>query len=57
LSSCTYGCTTKGGAAHAETVEALAAALLSLSAADRARLAALLTGHQGDQAEGKGATP
>jgi hypothetical protein len=32
----------------------LAAALLGLSAADRARLAALLTGPQGEVAEGKG---
>jgi hypothetical protein len=39
------------------TVEALAAALLSLSAVDRVRIAALLTSKQAEQAEGNGATP
>jgi hypothetical protein len=35
----------------------LGAALLSLSDADRVRLAALLTSNQGEQAEGQGVTP
>jgi hypothetical protein len=40
---CTNGCTNTAQNANVGTVEALAAALLGLSAADRARLAALLT--------------
>jgi hypothetical protein len=42
-SGCTNGCTSIDATANAGTVEALAAALLTLSATDRARLAALLT--------------
>jgi hypothetical protein len=48
----------ESGAVDAEigllTVEALAAALLALPAADRDRLAAMLTGQGPGQAEGKG---
>jgi hypothetical protein len=48
---------TSAGTSNAETgttltVEALAAALLGLSPADRARLAAMLLGQQRGQAEG-----
>jgi hypothetical protein len=41
---CTTRCTSEAGNANAGTVEALAAALLGLSPADRARLAAMLLG-------------
>jgi hypothetical protein len=41
---CTSGCTGEAEIANAGTVEALAAALLGLSPADRARLAVLLLG-------------
>ena len=51
--ACTTACTSKGENANAGTVEALAAALLGLSAADRARLAAMLVTQQPGQAEGK----
>jgi hypothetical protein len=44
---CTNGCTGEGAPEHADPVAALAAALLGLSAEDRARLAALLAGQQG----------
>jgi hypothetical protein len=40
--ACTTACTSEPGNSNAGTVEALAAALLGLSAADRARLAAML---------------
>jgi hypothetical protein len=43
---CTSGCTNPGKTEKAGTVEALAAALLGLSAEDRARLAAMLLGQQ-----------
>jgi hypothetical protein len=46
--ACTNACTSETGNANAGTVEALAAALLALSPADRARLAALLVGGQGE---------
>ena len=49
---CTAGCASTAETANAGTVEALAAALLGLSAADRARLAAMLMMGQG---EGKAA--
>jgi hypothetical protein len=47
------------GAAESGAVlpESLAAVLLNLSPADRARLAAMLLGQQMGQAEGKGGTP
>jgi hypothetical protein len=48
LSACTNACTSEAGDANAGTVEALAAALLALSPAGRARLAALLVGGQGE---------
>jgi hypothetical protein len=51
---CTTRCTGRAETANAGTVETLAAALLSLSPADRARLAALLLGQQ---AEGKAVGP
>jgi hypothetical protein len=44
---CTSGCTSEAEKANGGSVEALAAALLSLSPQDRARLAALLIGRQG----------
>jgi hypothetical protein len=50
---CTPVCTSNAGNAKTDTVATLAAALVSLSPGDRARLAALLTG----QAEGEGGTP
>jgi len=43
-SGCTSGCTSEAETANAGPVEALAAALLGLSPADRAKLAALLLG-------------
>jgi hypothetical protein len=49
-SACTPACTNEGKNEQTDPVNALAAALLSLSPADRARLAALLLG----QAEGEG---
>ena len=45
-SACTAACTSEGKNALAEGLEALAAALLGLSPADRARLAALLTAQE-----------
>jgi hypothetical protein len=48
--ACTNACTNSPKTGQTLTVEALAAALLALPPADRARLAALLTG----QAEGEG---
>jgi hypothetical protein len=48
--ACTPACTSEAKSEQTDPVAALAAALLSLSPADRARLAALLTG----QAEGEG---
>jgi hypothetical protein len=50
---CTIRCTSEPQPANAGTVEALAAALLTLSPADRARLAALLVAGQQGQPEGK----
>ena len=41
-SACTTACTRSGERAHDQTVEELAAALLRLAPADRARLAAML---------------
>src|SRR6516162_10021737 len=55
--ACTNACTSEAEKANVGTVEALAAALLSLSAVDRVRIAALLTSKQAEQAEGNGATP
>ena len=51
-SGCTAGCASTAETANAGTVEALAAALLGLSAANRARLVALLLGQdaKGDTA-------
>jgi hypothetical protein len=48
---CTSGCTSDAETNQTPTVEALAAALGKLSAADRARLAALLLGQQPEQGE------
>jgi hypothetical protein len=45
--ACTTACTNEAGNANGGTLEALAAALLSLPPEDRARLAALLTARQG----------
>jgi hypothetical protein len=42
--ACTSACTSEQETANAGTVEALAAALLSLSPADREKLAAILLG-------------
>jgi hypothetical protein len=50
--ACSAACTSNAETAPPLTVEALAAALLGLSLADRARLAALLLGQQAGQAEG-----
>jgi hypothetical protein len=47
-SRCTSGCTSEAETANGGTVEALAAALLGLSAADRARLAAMLLAGQSE---------
>jgi len=51
-SGCTAGCASTAETANAGTVEALAAALLGLSAANRARLVAMLLGNdaKGDAA-------
>ena len=51
-SACTTACTSTAETANAGTVEALAAALLGLSAANRARLVAMLLGNdaKGDAA-------
>ena len=46
---CTAGCTNPAGTDNAGNVEALAATLLGLSPADRARLAAMLLGQQAGQ--------
>jgi hypothetical protein len=51
--ACTNACTSTAANANAGTVEALAAALRSLSPADRARLAALLS----EPGEGEGGLP
>ena len=45
---CTPVCTREPKSEQPDPVQALAAALLGLSPADRARLAALLVGQQGD---------
>jgi len=45
-SRCTNGCTSEAKPEHADPLAPLAAALLGLSAADRARLAAMLLGLQ-----------
>jgi hypothetical protein len=42
-----------GTADQGDTLAKLAAALLTLSPADRARLAVMLTGHQGEATEGR----
>jgi hypothetical protein len=55
--ACTSACTSEGENENAGTLDAdqgdplakLAAALLTLSPADRERLVAMLAGHQGDQ--------
>ena len=51
-SVCTPVCTSEVNSQQADPVAALAAALLGLSAADRARLAAMLIGGQEGQSEG-----
>ena len=51
--TCTPACTSEPKTVNAGTVEALAAALRSLSPADRARLAALLS----ERGEGEGDRP
>jgi hypothetical protein len=45
-SGCTSGCTSEVKSEQADPLAPLAAALLGLSAADRARLAAMLLGQQ-----------
>jgi hypothetical protein len=50
-SGCTSGCTSNAETGPTLTVEALAAALLGLSSADRARLAAMLLGQQTGQGD------
>jgi hypothetical protein len=50
-SGCTSGCTGNVETGPTPTVEALAAALLGLSPADRARLAAMLLGQQPGQGD------
>jgi hypothetical protein len=52
-SVCTPVCTSEANPQQTDPVAALAAALLGLSPADRARLAALLVGRQERQDEGK----
>ena len=52
--ACTAACTSEAENANAGTVEALAAALLGLSAADRARLAAMLIATPGPAGDAKG---
>ena len=52
LAVCTPVCTGTPGTANADPLEALAATLLGLSPADRARLAALLLGQQAGNGEG-----
>jgi hypothetical protein len=49
---CTSGCTSEAETNSMDTVEALAAALLGLPPANRARLAAMLLGQLTAQAEG-----
>jgi hypothetical protein len=51
--ACTSACTSEGENANANSLESLAAALLALPAADRARLAVMLTA----QGEGNRGTP
>jgi hypothetical protein len=51
--SCTTGCTSEGKPEQADPLAPLAAALLGLSLADRARLAAMLLGQQTGQGKGK----
>ena len=48
---CTTGCTSEAKTDHADPVTTLAAALLGMSSADRARLAALLVGQQPKRGE------
>ncbi len=52
-SVCTPVCTNQATDQQPDPVAALAAALMGLSPADRARLAALLVGQQTGQGEGK----
>jgi hypothetical protein len=56
-SACTSACTSKVKNDQDTTLETLAAALLTLSPADRAKLAAMLLGQQLGQGAGRGATP
>jgi integrase len=51
---CTTGCTSEGKLEQDDPLAPLAAALLGLSPAGRARLAAMLLGQQTEQAEGSG---
>jgi hypothetical protein len=53
-SVCTRVCTSEAETVKPGTVEALAAELARLPAADRARLVALLLGQQPGQVQGKG---
>jgi hypothetical protein len=48
-SGCTIGCTSEGETGQADPLAVLAAALLGLSAEDRARLAAMLLAKQEGQ--------
>jgi hypothetical protein len=48
---CTAGCTSAAGTDNADPLAPLAAALLGLSPADRARLAAMLLGQQTGQGD------
>jgi hypothetical protein len=50
-SGCTSGCTSEGKPEQADPLATLAAALLGLSPADRARLAATLLGQQSPTTE------
>jgi hypothetical protein len=54
---CTSGCTSEGQTANADPLAPLAAALLALSPADRARLAALLTAATPGAGNGSAGTP
>jgi hypothetical protein len=54
-SGCTNGCTSEANPEQADPLEPLAAALLALSAADRARLAAMLLGQQPEGKAGENA--
>jgi hypothetical protein len=53
-SVCTPVCTSQTSPPQTDPVAALAAALMGLSAADRARLAAMLIGQQTGQPKGSG---